>query len=236
MGVLDLLCVTTDPDATTFYAFAYASEYNCNISNSYCYNNVLIKSNTNPTDPKAITWTLVSRIDSKNMMGSVRYVYKTDFSCIMNAQGVFTMFGWNRDLDDNGSVVTPFGLRYDPAGKMDAKYNFKGPGAWMNLTVERVHDWTSPSAVHSLGYINNGEVVHVLLNEDAKQINIAKLDESTQSLTSVGKWTMVSLHKFSFAIHLHSRCCCYYSPSKKTLFTKTWLGFYSTELYDSWGH
>lgn len=200
MGVLNLSCVTTDPDATTFYAFAYASEYVCKVSGSRCYNNVLIKSNANPTDPKAMTWTLVSRIDSRSMIGSVGYVYKTDFSCIMNAQGVFTMFGWNRDLYDNGSDVAPFGLRYDPAGKMDAKYDFKGPGAWMNVTVDRAHELTSSSTVHRLGYVNN-ELVHVLLNEGANRINLAKVDEATKTLTSVGKWSMVSL--FSLAICPH---------------------------------
>ncbi|KAG0280576.1 hypothetical protein BGZ96_001516 [Linnemannia gamsii] len=109
----------------------------------------------------------------------------------MNAQGVFTMFGWNQDLYDNDSEVTPFGLRYDPAGKMDAKYDYKGPGAWMNMTVDRAHELTRSSTLHSLGYVNN-ELVHVLLNKAGNGINLAKVDEATKTLTSVGKWSMNS--------------------------------------------
>ncbi|KAF8936753.1 hypothetical protein BGZ47_009358 [Haplosporangium gracile] len=188
MGVLDIICLTTDPDSTTFYGFAYAGIYDCNHD---CSNNVLVKSQANPVSGKNITWSLVSRIDSRNMTGIAAYVDSADFSCSVNAQGVFTMFGWTR-YSRNGPGRT-YGLRYDPAGIMDAKYNFQGSGSWMDMAIDRAYDWTETGAQHKLGYVNNGvttELVHSVLSIDSSKIYLAKVDEATKTLTAAGNWAL----------------------------------------------
>lgn len=195
MGVLDLLCITTDPGSTAFYGFAYAQSDDCRTSYySGCTtnNNVLVKSNTNPTDPKAMTWTLVSMINSRNMSG-ITNMYGRKASCTINAQGVFTMFGWS--LRSVGSAK-PFGLRYDPAGTMDAQYNFKGQGAWMNITIDNAYNWTEAFDDHKLGYVNTGvtsDLIHTVLNRSENKIYLAKVDETIKTLTAAGNWAMVSL-------------------------------------------
>ncbi|KAK3819388.1 MAG: hypothetical protein JOS17DRAFT_756330 [Linnemannia elongata] len=189
MGVLDIICLTTDPDSTTFYGFAYANIYDCY---NDCSNNVLVKSQANPVSGKNITWSLVSMINSRNLTRSefsIKFDSIASYSCSVNAQGVFTMFGWA--LGD-GKVMT-YGLRYDPAATMDAKYNFQGSGAWMNLTIDRAYNWTESDRQHKLGYVNNGvitELVHSVLSSDGSKIYLAKVDETTKTLTAAGNWAL----------------------------------------------
>ncbi|KAF9146015.1 hypothetical protein BGX30_005111 [Mortierella sp. GBA39] len=189
MGVLDIICLTTDPDSTAFYGFAYAYSYDC----SYCSYNVLVKSNANPTSGSTLTWSLVSKIDSKNITGTAVDMY-AQFSCAINAQGVFTMFGWTRD--SGGSYSNPeitYGVRYDPAGTMDANYNFQGSGAWMNVTIDKAYNWAGTSSQHILGYVNNGgttDLVHTVLSGNENTIYVAKVDEATKILTAAGTWVL----------------------------------------------
>ncbi|KAF9537643.1 hypothetical protein EC957_007850 [Mortierella hygrophila] len=189
MGVLDIICLTTDPYSTAFYGFAYASSYDC----SYCSYNVLVKSNVNPTSGSTLTWSLVSKINSKNMTGTAVDMY-AQFSCAINAQGVFTMFGWTRDSGGlYSNPETTFGVRYDPAGTMDANYNFQGSGAWMNVTIDKTYNWAGTSAQHTLGYVNNGgttDLVHTVLSSNENTIYLAKVDESTKILTAAGTWVL----------------------------------------------
>lgn len=145
MGVLDIICLTTDPDSTTFYGFAYAYGYVCNDPYDCTYN-VLVKSNANPTSGSTITWSLVSKIIDTNMPGNPYFYYDSKFSCAINAQGVFTMLGWTHDRQ--AYIDKTFGIRYDPTGTMDAKYNFQGPGAWMNITIDQSYNWTKTAALH----------------------------------------------------------------------------------------
>ncbi|KAG0065137.1 hypothetical protein BGZ89_008580 [Linnemannia elongata] len=190
MGVLDIICLTTDPDSTAFYGFAYADSNDCNFRRGSCTNYVLVKSNTNPTSGSTVTWSLVSKINNKNMTGNPIYIYNTRFSCAINAQGVFTMFGWTYYLD---RLAIPFGVRYDPAGTMDAKYNFQGSGAWMNVTIDQAYNWTGSTNKHTLGYVNNGvttDLVHAVISGDGNNIYVAKVDESTKTLTAAGNWAL----------------------------------------------
>ncbi|KAF9153496.1 hypothetical protein BG015_003276 [Linnemannia schmuckeri] len=191
MGVLDIICLTADPASTTFYGFAYADIYDCNYYGG-CLNNVLVKSQANPVSGKNITWSLVSRIDSRNMTGIAKSVYSASFSCSVSAQGVFTMFGWTLNSGRNGPE-TAYGIRYDPTGTMDTKYNFQGSGAWINMTIDRAYNWTESDAQHKLGYVNNGvttELVHSVLSKDGSKIYLAKVDEATKTLTAAGNWAL----------------------------------------------
>ncbi|KAK5822327.1 hypothetical protein F5H01DRAFT_410631 [Linnemannia elongata] len=190
MGALDLICVTTDPDSTAFYGFAYADSYDC--SYGYCSNNVLVKSNANPTSGSSLTWSLVSKISSRNMTSVASYIFDAKFSCAISAQGVFTMFGWTRGGMYSGPN-SAFGVRYDPAGTMDAKYNFQGSGAWMNVTIDLAYNWTGSTNKHTLGYVNNGvttDLVHTVISGDGNNIYVAKVDESTKTLTAAGNWAL----------------------------------------------
>ncbi|KAG9069784.1 hypothetical protein KI688_009109 [Linnemannia hyalina] len=189
MGVLDIVCLTTDPDSTAFYGFAYANSYDCSSS---CSHNVLVKSNANPTSGSTLTWSLVSKINSKNMTGTAVDMY-AQFSCAISAQGVFTMFGWARDSELYSNPEITFGIRYDPAGTMDANYNFQGSGAWMNVTIDKAYNWAVTSAQHILRYVNNGgttDLVHTVLSSNENTIYVAKVDEATKILTAAGTWVL----------------------------------------------
>ncbi|KAF9285895.1 hypothetical protein BGZ88_009354 [Linnemannia elongata] len=191
MGVLDIGCLTTDPDSTTFYGFAFANSYDCPQIDG-CTNYVLVKSNANPTSGSTLSWSLVSKISGRSLNMDFISTENYHLSCAINTQGVFTTFGWVRDLSNNGEAV-PFGVRYDPAGTMDTKYNFKGSGAWMKMAVDKAYNWTETIVQHKLGYVNNGgttDLVHAMISGDDNKIYIAKVDEITKALTAAGTWAL----------------------------------------------
>ncbi|KAH7050540.1 hypothetical protein BKA57DRAFT_458986 [Linnemannia elongata] len=191
MGVFDIGCLTTDPESTTFYGFAFANSYDCPQIDG-CTNHVLVKSNANPTSGSTLSWSLVSKISGRSLNMDLMSTENYHLSCAINTQGVFTTFGWVRDLSNNGGAV-PFGVRYDPAGTMDAKYNFKGSGAWMNMAVDKAYNWTETIVQHKLGYVNNGgttDLVHAMISGDDNKIYIAKVDEATKTLTATGTWAL----------------------------------------------
>ncbi|KAK3830446.1 MAG: hypothetical protein JOS17DRAFT_775274 [Linnemannia elongata] len=178
MGVLDLLCVTTDPDATTFFGFAYAEDYNTTVSKpKYA---VLIKSNTKPISPGDLTWSVVSMFDSSKLAGNPNSVAAADCSCVLSEQGVFTMFGLTPASLSSSTSKMPFGIRYDPTG-----------GTWMNVTVAAGYTWSGVFSRRSLGYVNNGAskvLVHASISASNNTINLATVNESTRSLSAVGLW------------------------------------------------
>ncbi|KAG0285281.1 hypothetical protein BGZ96_010439 [Linnemannia gamsii] len=139
MGVLDLLCITTDPDATTFYGLAYAEDYNStDLKLQYA---VLVKSNTNPSSPTNLTWSVVSMFNGSQLNGYPNSVNSVDTSCVMSAQGVFTMLGRYKSTFSSTEIMVPFGIRFDPAGTMDPNFGHKGSGAWMNISVADGFNW-----------------------------------------------------------------------------------------------
>lgn len=127
MSVLNLECVTTDPGATTFYGYAYVdNEPGQSIKGKYT---VLVKSNANPTSPIDLRWTVVSMIDNEKL-GGYR-TFTVPLSCTISAQGVFTMIA--RTTRANS---VPHIIRYDPAGKIEPTWGFKGPGAWTTIGID----------------------------------------------------------------------------------------------------
>ncbi|KAF9130123.1 hypothetical protein BG015_004046 [Linnemannia schmuckeri] len=183
-----LKCVTTDAAATTFYAFAYDRSYDSVYPvNRKVYEAILIKSNTNPASPDRLTWSVVSRIDSRSLAGDFDDVNDAaEYSCTTNAQGVFTLLGRYSGSLSSG---TPFGVRYDPTATMDSKFNFKGPGGWMNITIHSNYNWPSSYKEQTLGYVNSGGnsvLVHAIRTPSS--FNIATLNEETKTLTGVASW------------------------------------------------
>ncbi|KAF9092843.1 hypothetical protein BGX23_003876 [Mortierella sp. AD031] len=187
MGVLDLDCLTTDSDATTYYGFTFTSSYD-DAPNPYTSNAVLVKSNSNPVSPYNLTWSVVSRIESRYLMGSI----EGSISCAVDAQGVFTAFRRYKGMSSYTTSL-PFGLRYDPTGTMDAKFNVKGPGAWMNITVDPSYAWSKDYTNQVLGYVSNGAsnvLIHAVLDKANNTIYVASVNEATKTLTAAGLWRM----------------------------------------------
>lgn len=194
MGKLNLLCLTTDLSATTFFGFAYAEDYDSTLLQPLYA--VLVKSNVNPSPSTTenLDWFVVSKIDGSKLSGYPGSINGIDTSCAMNALGVFTMFGQYTSTTPFASTKLPFGIRYDPAGKMDPRVGYNGDGAWSNITVADGFTWSGPFNEYSLGYTNssaNAMLVHASLS-DTNTIALATLDESTMTLAPMAVWSMVS--------------------------------------------
>ncbi|KAG0063779.1 hypothetical protein BGZ89_009631 [Linnemannia elongata] len=188
VGVINSLkCVTTDAASTTFYAFAHDRSYDSVYPvNSQVYEAILIKSNINPASPDSLTWSVVSRINSRSLTGGFDAINGAKYSCAINAQGVFTLL-----CRDSGELASgsPFGVRYDPAATMDPKFNFKGPGGWMNITIHSNYNWPSSYNEQALGYVNSGgSIILVHAIRTSSSFNIATLNEETKTLTGVASW------------------------------------------------
>ncbi|KAH7050495.1 hypothetical protein BKA57DRAFT_491810 [Linnemannia elongata] len=188
MGVIDLVCVTTDPGATTYYGLAYADDYGQGSKRiNYA---VLIKSNTKPISPGDLTWSVVSMFDSSKLAGDPYSVTAADCSCVINEQGVFTMFGLSAGAMSTTASTFPFGIRYDPTS-----------GAWMNVTVNAGYTWSGVFSRRSLGYVNNGTskvLVHASISTSNNTIYLATVIESTRTLSPKALWTMnTTIHGMS---------------------------------------
>ncbi|KAG0203708.1 hypothetical protein BGX33_008955, partial [Mortierella sp. NVP41] len=193
MGVLDIRCLATDPDATTFYGFAYATTYNgySNIANNP-FHVILVKSNPNPVSPDNLTWSLVSELASWKLIWEYEPSAGVEYSCAVNAQGVFTVFSRYKGIFSKKESV-PHGIRYDPAGTMDPRFRFEGPGAWMNITIDNAYSWTGDFKQHISGYINSrgtSLLVHAFLSEKSNTVHIASVNEATKTLTAAGVWDL----------------------------------------------
>ncbi|KAK3830444.1 MAG: hypothetical protein JOS17DRAFT_746404 [Linnemannia elongata] len=191
MGVLDLLCVTTDPDATTFFGFAYAEDYNTTVVKPQYA--VLVKSNTNPSSPGDLNWSVVSMFDGSKLNGYPGSVNAVDTSCTMNTLGVFTMIGQYNWTASFAGTKVPFGIRYDPAGTMEPRYGYNGRGAWSNITINDEFSWSGPFNRYALAYTNSGAdamLVHASLSDTNNTITMATLNESTMTLAPKAVWNV----------------------------------------------
>ncbi|KAG0287792.1 hypothetical protein BGZ96_008315 [Linnemannia gamsii] len=176
MGVLDLRCIATDTAATAFYGFAYAKGYDPATPDTPNTNNytVLVKSNTNPSSPSALTWSLVSMTQTETLT-YYDPAYSEGFACAVSAQGVFSAF-----TAFVAPSVKPFGIRYNP-----------GSGAWTSLAVDSNYAWKFPYAEQKMGYVNN-VLVHAVYGLQPGTINFATLNEATKTLIPASVWTMVN--------------------------------------------
>ncbi|KAF9931743.1 hypothetical protein FBU30_009667 [Linnemannia zychae] len=191
MGIIDTIaCLTTDPAATTYYALSRDVTYN----NTAPIQIILLKSNSNPTSPSSLTWSVVSRIDQSPLVDSSADVFTTySCTCAVDAQGVFTLFGSPKGASNSLPPNIPVGIRYDPASTTDPKYNYKGPGGWMNIIIDPKYNWGYKYDLQALGYVNSGGsklLVHCVMNSGSGAVTIATMNESTKTLTAAAVWNL----------------------------------------------
>lgn len=192
MGILDLLCVTTDPVSSTFYGFAYAQDFSTSIAQPLYA--VLVMSNSSPTSPTDLTWSVVSMIDGSQLNGYPASVTSVDTSCSYNAQGVFTMLGQYNATSSPGSRKIPYGFRYYPSGSMDPKFRFNGVGSWSNITMADGFNWSGSFNKRAMGYVNMTStmvLIHASISDSNNAVSLATFDESTKTLTPTAVWEMV---------------------------------------------
>ncbi|KAF9086162.1 hypothetical protein BGX29_001546, partial [Mortierella sp. GBA35] len=148
------------------------------------WSTVFVKSNTNPASPTDLSWSVVSRIETAMLLEAEFNFSGNDISCAISTQGVFTVF---LHIGSKAGI----GIRYDPAGTMDPKYNVKG--AWINMVVDPKYLWTDDFMQQALGYVSNGStnvLVHVIFSEAANMLNVAMVHDATNTVTGTGAWAL----------------------------------------------
>ncbi|KAF9154160.1 hypothetical protein BG015_001736 [Linnemannia schmuckeri] len=104
------------------------------------------------------------------------------------------MFG-RAAVSDASDSKKAYGIRYDPAASMDKSFNFKRPGAWMNITVDGGYNWSGGLNRHALGYVNNGAdnvLVHASISNMNKTVSLATVNDSTMTLSPTTLWSMLT--------------------------------------------
>lgn len=196
MGRLDFSCLTSTPDSSTFYGLDTTNSFD-DLPNSYRtgYSFVIFKSNSNPTSPANLTWSVVSRI-------SVKYLKSVgwgDYSCVVNADGVFTSFFRNYTAS---SLPVPSGFQYDPFGLpgSDTLIGEKGPGTWRPFKVDPSYQWLKPygssQLSQAIGYVSSPAgpyLLHCMLSESTIQFARQEETNGVLTLTKVGGWNLVRL-------------------------------------------
>lgn len=197
MGRLDFLCLTSTPDSATFYGFDVAHSID-DLPNSYRSGSsvIIFKSNSNPTSPANLTWSVVSRISTEYLNA-----YSAgDYSCFVDGNGVFTSIF--RNYTSDASKAVPSGFQYDPNGHpgSDTLIGSKGPGTWRPFKVDQSYRWgtlTSSNQVsQAIGHASSptgSYLVHCIIRDSTLQI--ARLEETNNVLTlsKVGTWNLVRL-------------------------------------------
>ncbi|KAF9907037.1 hypothetical protein EC991_011341 [Linnemannia zychae] len=194
MGFLDFACLTADADATTFYGIAYADKYSADTHLGRWKYNVLVKSNSNPSSPSDLTWTVISIFDASKLTGYNSYTpYINQQVCAISEQGVFTVFGYSTGSKTDSKDSDYYGFQYNPAAPQDPEFNVKGSGTWTGITIDPAHKTMGSSNKPALGYVNNGGskvLVHALLTFGNNTISLATVNESTNTLTAFGFWEL----------------------------------------------
>ncbi|KAG0078008.1 hypothetical protein BGZ90_006108 [Linnemannia elongata] len=142
---------------------------------------------------QGLKWSVVSKFDASKLSGYPGLINGVDISCAMNALGVFTMFGQYTSTTPFTSTKLPFGIRYDPAGKMNPRVGYNGDGAWSNITVADGFTWSGPFNRYALGYTNssaNAMLVHASFSHTNDTIALATLNESTMTLAPMAVWSV----------------------------------------------
>ncbi|KAG0307329.1 hypothetical protein BGZ97_000436, partial [Linnemannia gamsii] len=134
MGKLGIDCLTSTPDSSTFYGLdsTYSYDYTTEYKDGTSF--IIFKSNTNPTSPENLTWSLVSRIYVEDL----GFASPNDFTCAVDAHGAFTFF-----FRDWKQPNFPSGVLYDPNGIVDshAIAGSKGPGTWRTIDGSMHYQW-----------------------------------------------------------------------------------------------
>ncbi|KAK3830381.1 MAG: hypothetical protein J3R72DRAFT_528067 [Linnemannia gamsii] len=188
MGKLIPDCLTSTPDGSTFYGVESTESTDETVSDSkYDSSFVIVKSNTHPTSPENLTWSVWNRIylddlPPKSMSGG-------KLACAVNNEGVFTFIG--RFGSSTFYPSEPYGYRYDPNGKSGsgsiAAYN--GRGTWTVVKIQ--YEWRVFYDIHLLEYVNSPtglQLVHC--HRIDYKLNCATYNEETNALVTGWSWIM----------------------------------------------
>ncbi|KAG0296313.1 hypothetical protein BGZ96_009712 [Linnemannia gamsii] len=197
MAKLGIDCLTSTPDSSTFYGLDVTPSYDYAVEYKSGTSFVIFKSNTNPTSPENLTWSLVSRAYIEDLgVGT-----NVDYSCAVDANGVFTFF-----YHDYKNPTIPTGIRYDPDGKADsdAVPSSKGPGTWRVINIDRSYQWVPYGVIQALQYVDSPSgplLLHCIVRGNFVQF--ASYNETTNALDRLGTWDLLPA---LFHAELYSTC------------------------------
>ncbi|KAK3841653.1 MAG: hypothetical protein J3R72DRAFT_444660 [Linnemannia gamsii] len=186
-GTLNLDCIASDPASSVFYGIANARSAE-NYTNEYT---ILVKSNTNPSNPGNLNWSIVSKVE----ISKTRYRYPliNTVVCAVSSGGEFSAFYYNpNSMTVTGPVLEPVGVRFDPKKEAEAA---AGSG-WSDIIGSSTKlAWTLRIMFPKVFYVRDtssgAESVVLLLTDDfASVIRYGVVDEATNTLQLAGVWKM----------------------------------------------
>ncbi|KAG0296319.1 hypothetical protein BGZ96_009718 [Linnemannia gamsii] len=191
-GNLVLDCIASDPTSSTASLYGIATATPSDPSNEYT---VLVKSNPNPSDVKALQWTVVSMV--KLSETAYRYPVPGTVACAVSSEEEFTAFFYDtttRSMSGINSVAGPavvsVGVRYNPkSGWKD----IRGPSRFFGDKGD-VDEGLQMKYQQLAFYVPRAgggeEVVMLLTDEYTSVVRFGVVDETTNTLQLAGVWKL----------------------------------------------
>ncbi|KAG0269976.1 hypothetical protein DFQ27_001237 [Actinomortierella ambigua] len=149
MGQLEVECFATDELSMVLYAFAYGFDQSRGNSYEDRQIGILLKSNSAPSGPTGVTWSVVSTV----RQDSLRFLRMAP-ACVVDPSGVFVAFSSRTNLNSQDpSNDRPGGIMYDPT--LTPTRNSTGPGGWANINVPNTYPWKDDGSPSTVFYIND---------------------------------------------------------------------------------
>ncbi|KAG0306194.1 hypothetical protein BGZ99_001826 [Dissophora globulifera] len=159
MGRLEPTCFSSG-SSNTLYALVYG--YDLSITTGADNAIVaIIKSNSSPSDPNALTWQVVSTIHQAELSSFSPSVTGEDYpiQCLVDPNGGFLAWSYQANLPgQTGGKPRPGGFRYDPFSTTPSATT-TGKGGWVNVDSRITYSWNSwdsTSAGGALMYLADG--------------------------------------------------------------------------------
>ncbi|KAG0296318.1 hypothetical protein BGZ96_009717 [Linnemannia gamsii] len=191
-GNLVLDCIASDPTSSTASLYGIATATPNDPSNGYT---VLVKSNPNPSDVKALQWTIVSMIRLSET--SYRHPVPGTVACAVSSEEEFTAFFYDTNTRSMsginsvaGPMVVPVGVRYNPkSGWKDIR------GSSRFVGLDKDMDFGLWMKYRQLAFyvprVGGGEeVVWLMTDEYTSVVRFGVVDEATNTLQLAGVWKM----------------------------------------------
>ncbi|KAF9080113.1 hypothetical protein BGX29_002565 [Mortierella sp. GBA35] len=158
MGQLEASCFA-QVSGNTLYALAFGYDHTVPSSTSGASAVVvLLKSNTSPSSPSALTWEVVSTIPRDSLFS---FGDSPRLQCLVDPNGGFLAWSYNTYRPGQGPAAQsrPGGFRYDPSLPEGA--GSKGKGGWANVETPMSYSWTSSLAGGDLFYVKEGSQYNI---------------------------------------------------------------------------
>lgn len=207
MGRLEAICFSSGSN-NTLYALVYGYDLSINTGADNAIA-AIIKSNSSPSGPNALTWQVVSTVHKAELFYFGSDALDSPIKCLVDPNGVFLAWSYEayRPGQDTSST-RPGGVRYDPFLTTPSATT-TGKGGWVNVDSPINYSWGYVSYGSELMYLADGagkyNFFHAFLPTQAVIYFGALNTAVTPNLmdNSATRWTINAVRQKNAILFIH---------------------------------